>query len=505
MTKFRIILILILTVSSVSFSQIRSDSKVKKGLEAIYNFNFTAGKEIFKNLIVNDPESPVGYHYYSLIPMWYYLGSYNTEYLDTFFMHSDSALNLAKEIEIKDSLTAELAFIISSIYANRSIVNARAGNYVYAVWESDRMKHYSLKALELDESFYDAYTGLALYNLAVAQIPSALQWALQLVGVEADHHTGIESLQTVLNKGLYAKTDAQFYLSQVYTRVIIDYREAEKLIKKLTQRFPKNLLFKFSYAWLEAETGKVRSAYNKFSSIIASEQENFRLLKVLSHYQMGNINFYEGHLDSAIYHYKKYLDLNTENDYNGIVNLYLGLSFELSGLRDSSIVYYENSSDGNSDLDEDSFAKRIGNELVNDSLSAQQIRMIKLKNLFYTARYKAAIDSLKYFIEDSLQADIKAEALLFIARAYYNLNNYNEAINFAVQSIQTDIQVEKWIQPFALYISAESSFQLKNYLDSKLFLDLISEYSDYDFSLKLNGLCNSLRIRLSKIDPVVNK
>src|SRR5690606_9883433 len=126
---------------------------------------------------------------------------------------------------------------------------------------------------------------------------------------------------------------------------------------------------------------------------IESDEDNFRLLKVLSHYQMGNINFYEENLDSAISHYKKYLDLNSENDYNGIVNLNLGLSFELSGMRDSSIFYYENSGDGNSDLDEDSCAKRMGSELVNDSLSAEQIRLIKLKNLYYTARYKTAIDS----------------------------------------------------------------------------------------------------------------
>lgn len=505
MYTIRILIIFLFASSSQIIPQQKIEQQVKKGLDAIYNFEWDRGEKIFNQLIEDFPENPAGYHYASIMPMWYYLGSYNSDYLDTFFIYSGLALEYAKQSQREDSLTAELAYLIGSIYANRSIVNARAENYVYAVWESDRMKYYSNLALELDEKLIDASLGIALYHLAVSQIPSSLQWAVQLVGVNADKESGLEHLQKVIGKGKLSVTDAKFYLSQIYTRIFIDYESAKKLLDDLTVRYPKNLLFRMSLAWIEAETGNIKSAFKKFVSIINSDEQNFPILKSLSHYQLGNIYFYQNQFDSAAAHYKEYLESNTRSDYNGIVNYYLGLSFELLGERDSAIVYFENSGNGNLDLDEDSYARRKGDILIEDSFSLDDIRLIRIKNLFHSGKYKETIDSLLFLQDDSLHSDLRAESFLFLSKSYLKLKKYREAINYAVKTVQCEIENEKWTQPLALYLSAEASYYLKEYLDVELFLNLISDYSDYDFSLKLGGLVNSLSDKLKKVKSRVNK
>lgn len=260
-----------------------------------------------------------------------------------------------------------------------------------------------------------------------------------------------------------------------------------------------------SLAWVEVENGNLKTASGKFNSIISSNEENFPVLKSLSHYQLGNIHFYKNQFDSAIVHYKEYLNSNHRPDYAGIINYNLGLSYELLGERDTAVVYYENTSAGNPDIDENSYANRKGSLMLEDSLSTDEISLIRLKNLFYSGNYRLAIDSLIIFTDDSLSTDLNAEAFLFLSNAFLKLKKYDQAINYAVKTVHCEVENEKWTQPFALYLSAEASYYIKNYMDTQLFLNLISDYSDYDFSMKLSGLKNSLELKLNKIESKLNK
>lgn len=488
-----------------SFSQQVSERSIQNGLDALYNFEWEKSDRIFNKIIENYPEDPIGFHYASIKPLWFYLGSFNKAYIDTFITFSDEALNLAKKIENEDSLTADLAFLLSSIYANRSIVNARDENYLYAVWESDRMKYYADRALLLNEKLYDAHIGHGLYNMAVSQIPSSLQWAINIVGVTGDRETGIEHLETAIKKGKLSRVDAKFYLSQIYSRIVIDYPLAEKLLRELTNRYPRNLLFRMSFAWIELEEGNINSAERKFQSIIKSVQPEFPLLKSLSYYQLGNINFYKGELDTALFHYNKYLETKLRIDYQGITNLNAGIALELSGLRDSALVYYKEAGEGNPDLDEDTYAKRKGKLLLDDSLSVEQKELINFSNIYKTGKYISLIDSLGKFLMDSLNNDLKAEANLLLTQAYFKQKKYSKVIQHSAKTLDCEIKKESWIHPYALYYGAIASYHLKKYTDSQLFLNMISDYSDFDFSLKLEGLRAALQRKLDKLRLINGK
>lgn len=488
-----------------SFSQQVSERSIQNGLDALYNFEWEKSDRIFNKIIENYPEDPIGFHYASIKPLWFYLGSFNKAYIDTFITFSDEALNLAKKIEKEDSLTADLAFLLSSIYANRSIVNARDENYLYAVWESDRMKYYADRALLLNEKLYDAHIGHGLYNMAVSQIPSSLQWAINIVGVIGDRETGIEHLETAIKKGKLSRVDAKFYLSQIYSRIVIDYPLAEKLLRELTNRYPRNLLFRMSFAWIELEEGNINSAERKFQSIIKSVQPEFPLLKSLSYYQLGNINFYKGELDTALFHYNKYLETKLRIDYQGITNLNAGIALELSGLRDSALVYYKEAGEGNPDLDEDTYAKRKGKLLLDDSLSVEQKELINFSNIYKTGKYISLIDSLGKFLMDSLNNDLKAEANLLLTQAYFKQKKYSKVIQHSAKTLDCEIKKESWIHPYALYYGAIASYHLKKYTDSQLFLNMISDYSDFDFSLKLEGLRAALQRKLDKLRLINGK
>jgi len=260
-----------------------------------------------------------------------------------------------------------------------------------------------------------------------------------------------------------------------------------------------------SLAWIELEEVNINSAERKFQSIVKSEQPEFPLLKSLSYYQLGNINFYKGELDTAVFYYHKYLETKLRIDYQGITNLNVGIALELSGLRDSALVFYKEAVKGNPDLDEDSYAKRKGKLLLNDSLSVEQQKLIFFSNICKTGNYKSLIDSLNKFLLDSLNNDLKAEANLLLTQAYFKLKNYNKVIQHSAITLDFEIKNESWIHPYALYYGAIASYRLKKYTDSQLFLNMISDYSDYDFSLKLEGLRYALQRKLDKLRLINGK
>lgn len=499
MKTIKIILFISFILISSVFSQSKIDNKIKSGSDAIYNFNWEKGNKIFLEVIEEYPENPKGYHFKSIIPLWYYLGSYNEDHLDSFFYYSDKALDAADELVEKDSITADLANTLSLIYSSRSIAYARKENYVQAVWNGEQMKSFSNIAITLDPKMSDANLGLGLYNFAVSQMPSSLQWAIKLVGVEGNMEDGLQHLQNSISGGKLTKIDAQFYLSQIYSRNIIEYEIAIKILSELTRKYPKNLLFTLSLAWIELENGSIIQAEKKFKNIPKSEEPNFPLLKSLSHYQLGNINFFKNQFDSAIVNYKKFLTSKLRDDYVGISNYYIGVSFEMLEKTDSAKIYFKKSANGNLDFDEDSFAKRKGKQFRNQSILTSEKKIIQVENLIQSGSARQAIDSLNNFLKDSTNIDLFSYAYLLLAKSNIKLQKFKNVLSYSVKSIELETGDENWIHPFAHYYGALASYRLKNYLDAQLFLNLIDDYSDYDFALKLEGLRNSLQLKLNKI------
>ena len=483
------LLIILFVFSPLTFSQQLSDRQIQVGLDKIYNFNWKDGKKVFNSLIRKDPNDPRGYHYKSTIYLWYYLGNFNEAYLDTFYYLSDKALQLAKD-KRNNKPAAEFSYLIGSIYYNKSIAEARSGNYLQALWTSNQMKQNLDDAIEQEPNLYDAYLGLGLYNFALSQIPSSLEWAANLVGINPDKETGLEFVKKAVRNGKLSKIDAEYYLSQIYSRVIVNHPAAKELLLNLVRRYPKNLLFSFSLAWVNYELNDLSNASKLLKPVIVSKDSLYPFVVSSSCYLMGNIFYVQNQYDSAVTYYNMFLDNAVNNDYKGIANLRIGLCYELSGNRKEALKYYEKASDGNSDIEEDLYAERKKDDYIDNKLSDEQIKLIKYFNLIKQNKFQVAKDSLKDFIENSdLKNELLAESLLYLSEISYHQKKYKESLSYAVKCIQTEIESEKWVRAYAHYYAAWDSYQLKSFTDAKLFLQQIDEIDEYDFS---NSLLNKI-------------
>ena len=493
MKKIKLIAILLFIFLSSGYSQQLTDKQIQVGLDKIYNFNWDDGFKAFNSIIKKHPDDPRGYHYKSIIFLWYYLGNLNETNLDSFIYFSDKSLELANQ-KISQKTTADLKYLIGSIYYNKSIAEARSGNYLQALWTSNQMKSNLEEAVKLKPDLYDAFLGLGLYNFALSQIPSTLEWAANLVGITADKELGLRYVNQTVKKGKLSKIDAQYYLSQLYSRVIVDHPTAKELLNNLVKRYPKNLLFNFSLAWVEYELRDLDRAEKYLRFVISANDSLYPFVVSNSNYLLGNVFFARNQFDSAKVYYQNYLKLSINDDYKGFSNYQIGLCDEITGNRKEAVKYFEKSSDGNSDIEEDLFAERKGDEFEERKLTADEIRLIKLSNLIKQNKLAGAKDSLEKFIKQkNITNDLKAEALLYLSQISYKQKRYQESLDYAVDCIQTEIENERWVHAYAYYVGAWNSYFQKKYTDAKLFLLQIDNLDDFDFRNSLENKIYSLQ------------
>jgi tetratricopeptide (TPR) repeat protein len=478
-------------LSSNIFAQTKgvSERNIMQGLEQSYHFKWDKAEETFRDIIKRFPDRPEGYHYLSGIYVWYYLSSKDKNDLNIFTAYSDTAIEKGLELLDQNPNSDTLLYLLGSDYSYRAIAFAAAENYLDAVWAGKKSNSYLEDAIGINPERYDAYLGLGLYNFAAGQTPGAFKWVLKLAGMGGDKKLGIKYLKLAADEGTYSKTEAQYYYSQVTQ----DSLEGMNYITNLVNKYPENILFKYSLASLNIKERKLNPAEKILRKIVNWDNEKFIQVTAFSNFLMGDVFYKKNQFDSAIVHYKKFLETAPDNDYTGIASFRLGVSYEITGLRDSAVVYFGQCENGNMDLDDDIFAKRKGNIYLKRTLSENEIAVIEADNMIEAGNYQAAYDSLGSLLKKVTSSKLKAEAYLYLNEAAFNLGKYDESLSLASAAIKTDVMDEKWILAFGCYYAARASYYLGDKVAANYFIEQAEDYNDYDYQNKLKTMIGLLK------------
>lgn len=495
-----LLIIFILISSSVLFSQ-SADKQIQSAVSKIYNFNFAKASKELDEFSLNYRNDPRGYYYKSLMHNWFFLGTLNEAYKDSFRLYADKAISVLENLDDKkDSEKIKKLFWLGMIDYNNSVSAARENDFAGALVSVNNMRKRLNEVINLDNDFYDAYLGIGLSNFAFAEVPAALKWAANLVGFESDKELGLIYVQLVAEKGKILKTDAQFYLSQIYSRTIIDYVEAEKILSGLVKAYPKNLLFNYSYALVKYELNDLKVAEKYSRNVISSKDSLFPFIKSMSHLLLGNILFAKEQFDSAIVHYNLFREMRINNDYLGFANLRTGICFELMGNRKQAIKFYDKSDEGNKDIDEDIYAEKLGKLLSQKQLGEELKVILEVKNLLKQKRYKEAEDILNNILMNrESSSSLKAEAYLLLSEMQLSNRKFESALENAQQSLKLNNDKSSEITANAYYISAVSLFTLNRLSEAISYLNKIDNLGDFDFQTSLKNKAYSLKRKINKL------
>jgi hypothetical protein len=472
-------------------------NKIQFGLDALYNFEFEKAEQIFNELIDINPEQPAAFHYKSIPQLWFYLDSKDRDNLERFISLSDSVIKKTEILLNTETDNLYLYYIIGTSYSYRALAYTRSEEYLNALWATKNFYSYLNRAIEMDSSFYDAYLGLGIYNFAVSRTAPAWKWALELTGISGEMDAGFEYLKLASEKGKWSKTEAQFYLSQLLSEFSLDVKTADKYLRNLNNKYPGNLLFKLAIAELYIQKTELRKAEKKLREVINSPDTLFKQIKCISKYSIANLFFIQNQFDSSKYYYSEFLDSVSGDHFKGMAAFRLGLSYLFTDQPELAKNYFDISSEGNMDLDEDRYASIKGTEYYEDLPDSVELSLIYSSNLIRSGKYNKAIELLNTLVTDSSAESNNSIALLYLSDALFLTGSYAESLNFAMAAFRIETS-DKWVKAFACYYAARASKEMDKIVDANLFIQYAGKYSDYIYENKLKNLLYALSYSMNK-------
>jgi hypothetical protein len=111
---------------------------------------------------------------------------------------------------------------------------------------SSSVDHHS-EVLKLDPDFHDAELTIGLQNYVVGSLPLPVKMIAATMGVRGSKKRGLETLERVSREGQRTRDVARVLLIDLYKREK-RWNDAIKMARGLSERYPRNYLFKLQMA-----------------------------------------------------------------------------------------------------------------------------------------------------------------------------------------------------------------------------------------------------------------
>ncbi len=500
--KFRFIItipviLIILSFESGSFAQ-DNNRTLNNGIKDIYSFRMKEANAFFSAFINSNPSDPRGYYFLASLHLWKYLGNSNSSDLEQFIELADRSIAKCDKLISEENTLADALYFRGSMYGYKSIAYGKAEKYLEMIWASKNCTSDLNDVLKINPNYFDAYLGLGLFKFALSQVPSSFKWALNMIGFEGDMNQGLAMIRKTAVKGKLAKVEAQFYLAQILTDYYQSYTESTALLKDLTNKYPGNLLFQYSYAVINIKKRDLKPAEKNLKSIVENKDKSFSQIGSFSYFLLGDVNYFRNDYDQAIRNYNSFLASTTSREYSGIASLRIALSYEMTGDSFAAKRYYEKIVKSNWSNEEDLYAKRKSIQYLKRRPSQSELEVLKFQNMLEAGRYSVIIDSLPGIIEKIPSGYVRGTAALVLSDAAFNSGNYKEAFDYALSAVQSNSESESWIVPYGNYYAAKALYQSGNKVRAYEFLEKAEDIREYDFISRLKPLLAHLRNKFSE-------
>jgi len=246
------------------------DRRVREGQDALYRLDYAQAENIFKQLIEENPDSPVGYGMLSIATWNQLLFAASNLALDDYasptpFTKSRTYKNITQETqhfrEANDNLLAlckklldnnpqdTLALYFEGLaYENlaaEAIVITKSRGTAFNYGRKANSVH--KKVLELDPDLVDAQVSIAGNEFAKATLPWSIKWLAFLVGIRGDKEQAFARLERVAQNGKYRQLDAQVLLAVLHSWKG-DPLKPVAIFQDLREKYPQNFLFDINLA-----------------------------------------------------------------------------------------------------------------------------------------------------------------------------------------------------------------------------------------------------------------
>jgi len=349
-----------------------------KGSEALFNLDYEAARQIFKEMAHLFPDDPVGPQ---MLAWTLWLETLNKSRLQQGAIYSSQSFDANLEAKPDPKLLQEFLDLTrqagqlakarlqrnprdpQTLYELGSVETLKAsfaitaeGRYLAALRDASSGVDRQREVIKLDPNFRDAELTIGLYDYIVGNLPLPARLVASFVGARGSKKRGIQTLERVAKEGRWERDDARLLLMALYKH---EGRLADSLVlsRELQNKYPRNYLFKLETAdTLISQAAHARQenrgadadvlekeALGTFETLLRERSlpgNNARVLAVI-HFRYGEALFLLGQLEHAARQFLAATTLSgAEAELITRAHLRAAQSFDLDGKRNEALAEY---------------------------------------------------------------------------------------------------------------------------------------------------------------------
>jgi tetratricopeptide (TPR) repeat protein len=280
-TAFSLGFLLLLAATSVraqtppASSSILADpafqAEAKKGLDALYDMDFSTADGVFNQLALQYPDHPVSPFLHGLLPWWaMQLEPDDTSQDDAFLADMDEVIDRCDRRLKANRNDVDAMFFKSGALAFRGRLHADRKRYLRAARDGKQALGYLRDVLARDPGNDDLYFGIGLFDYLADVVPKRYKILrpFALFFPKGDRARGLAELDRAMTRGRFVPTETAYSLLQVDYQFEQNYPEALRMVRWLRQRYPDNSLFHLYEGRVYERLGRIGDSARVFEKIL---------------------------------------------------------------------------------------------------------------------------------------------------------------------------------------------------------------------------------------------
>jgi tetratricopeptide (TPR) repeat protein len=349
--------VLLLGASSVRAQWIKDtaiESRVQRGIDAIYNIEFSRADSEFGEVIRLMPDHPAGYFFRAMTQWWRILSNFEDESHDKEFLASlDKVVEMCEKSLDKDESDVTALFFKGGAIGFKGRLRANRGSWLAAANDGVVAMSAIRKAFKLDPGNSDVLLGMGIYNYYADVIPGQypIIKPVMIFLPSGDKKKGLEQLELAAQKARYARVEAMYFLLQTYFTYERQFVRALQLAQELHNRYPRNPLFHRMYGRCYVSLGYWGEAFRVFTEVEEKYRKKVEGYDAYdgreAYYYIGRHLFLAGKFNEALQNFQRCdeismrVDKNGESGFASMANLMIGMIYDVQKKRGSALAQYQ--------------------------------------------------------------------------------------------------------------------------------------------------------------------
>ncbi|MGB3618397.1 MAG: tol-pal system protein YbgF [Catalinimonas sp.] len=224
---------------------------VTQAVQDLYNFKFDRAEKQFRWLRQSHPEHPLPYFLLGLSEWWKIVPNTDDEQYDERFLDfMEQSIDKAEAILDRDEDNPEAHFFLAAAYGFQGRLYSERSQWRKATFSSKRALNHMQASKDKAELSPEFLFGDGLYNYYREWIPENFFWLRPVVALfpDGDREKGLAQLSEVTRDAFYTRTEAQYFLMQIYNGEENRPDLAFPIAQELNEDFPDNAAFQRYYA-----------------------------------------------------------------------------------------------------------------------------------------------------------------------------------------------------------------------------------------------------------------